>query len=73
MKKRQIIILMVALAMTVTVSAQEEAELTLRPTGRMLFDAAYINPQHMEDKLNSGVGIPDMRIGVGFTYGQWKG
>jgi len=36
-------------------------------------DAAYINPQHGDDELNSGVGIPDMRVGVGFSYGQWKG
>lgn len=36
-------------------------------------DAAYINPQHQEDDLKSGVGIPDMRVGVGFSYGQWKG
>jgi hypothetical protein len=36
----------------------------VKPTGRILFDAAYINPQHQEDKLNSGAGIPDMRVGV---------
>ena len=65
--------LMVALAMATTIFAQEEPKLTAKPSGRILFDAAYINPQHQEDELKSGVGIPDMRVGVGFTYGQWKG
>ena len=64
---------MVALAMSITVWGQEEPKLTVKPSGRILFDAAYVNPQHQEDKLKSGVGSPDMRLGVGFTYGQWKG
>lgn len=53
--------------------AQEEPKLTAKPSGRILFDAAYINPQHQKDELNSGVGIPDMRVGVGFSYDKWKG
>ena len=65
--------LMVALAMVSTVCGQDEPKLTVKPSGRILFDAAYINPQHQEDRLKSGVGSPDMRLGVGFTYGQWKG
>ena len=66
-------LLMVAMAMAATINAQDEPKLTAKPSGRILFDAAYINPQHQEDELKSGVGIPDMRVGVGFTYGQWKG
>ena len=65
--------LMIALAMVTTVWGQEEPKLTVKPSGRILFDAAYINPQHQENQLKSGVGSPDMRLGVGFTYGQWKG
>lgn len=65
--------LMVALAMTATVSAQEEPVFTAKPSGRILFDAAYVNPKHQEDDLKSGVGIPDFRVGVNFSYGQWKG
>ena len=72
MKKRRIVF-MVALAIATTLCAQEEPKLTVKPTGRILFDAAYVNAQHQEDKLKSGVGIPDMRIGVSFSYGQWKG
>ena len=73
MNKMRMTMLMVALAMATTIFAQEEPKLTAKPSGRILFDAAYINPQHQEDELKSGVGIPDMRVGVGFTYGQWKG
>lgn len=73
MKKRRTTALIMGLLMVAAVSAQEEPKLVVKPTGRILFDAAYIRPQHIEDKLNSGVGIPDMRIGVGFSYDQWKG
>ena len=59
--------------MATTVSAEDEPKLTVKPSGRILFDAAYIHPQHKEDNLNSGVGTPDMRLGVSFSYGKWKG
>ena len=71
--KKFFAMLAVGLAVATAVDAQEEPKLTVKPSGRILFDAAYINPQHQEDELKSGVGIPDMRVGVGFTYGQWKG
>ena len=61
------------LMMASAMQAQEEPKLVAKPSGRILFDAAYVNPQHQEDELKSGVGIPDFRVGVGFTYGQWKG
>ena len=61
------------LGVAAVASAQEEPKLVVKPSGRILFDAAYVNPQHQEDELKSGVGIPDFRVGVGFTYGQWKG
>lgn len=56
-----------------TSNAQDEPKLIVKPSGRILFDASYVNAQHQEDKLNSGVEIPDMRIGVGFSYDCWKG
>ena len=46
----------------------DEPKLEVKPSARILFDAAYVNPQHQEDKLNSGAGIPDMRVGVSFSY-----
>lgn len=63
--------LAVALAMATVVCAQEP-ELKVKPSGRILFDAAYIHSTHQEEDLKSGVGIPDFRVGVGFTYGDWK-
>ena len=71
--KRIQIILALALGCVATAGAQDEPKFTAKPSGRILMDAAYINSQHEEDALKSGVGIPDMRVGVGFTYGQWKG
>ena len=53
--------------------AQEEPKLVVKPSGRILMDAGVFSARHSNDQLKSGVGIPDMRVGVGFTYGQWKG
>lgn len=73
MNLKSIVIFTMGLAMAATASAQDEPKFTVKPSGRILMDAAYINPQNQDDVLNSGVAIPDMRVGVGFTYGQWKG
>jgi phosphate-selective porin OprO/OprP len=70
---KTILMMAVGLMMASAMQAQEEPKLVAKPSGRILFDAAYVNPQHQEDELKSGVGIPDFRVGVGFTYGQWKG
>ena len=70
---KTILMMAMGLMMASTMQAQEEPKLVAKPSGRILFDAAYVNPQHQENELKSGVGIPDFRVGVGFTYGQWKG
>jgi phosphate-selective porin OprO/OprP len=69
----RIAVFMLTVAMAVTAGAQEEPKLTVKPSGRILFDAAYISPQHQEESLKSGAGIPDFRVGVGFNYDKWKG
>ena len=69
--KTRVNLLMAALAMATTVSAEDEPKLTVKPSGRILFDAAYIHPQHQEDKLNSGVGTPDpgnMELCLQYNY-----
>ncbi|SEA79328.1 phosphate-selective porin OprO and OprP [Xylanibacter ruminicola] len=63
----------VGLSLSTAVWAQEEPKLIVKPSGRILMDATYVHADHQGDDLRSGVGIPDMRVGVGFTYGQWKG
>ena len=54
-------------------SAQEKLE--IKVTGRALFDAATYtqnNQAKSEDgKMNEGVGIRDMRVGLKATYGKW--
>jgi len=71
--KRRLTITMAMLAIATAACAQEEPKLVVKPSGRILFDGAYIKPQHQEEDLKSGVGIPDFRVGVGFNYGKWKG
>ena len=67
-------ILMMAMLLAIPLAAQaQETKLEVKPSGRILFDAAYLKPQHNEDNMKSGVGIPDVRVGVGFSYGKWKG
>ena len=70
--KKQVLMMAMGLIMATAVNAQEEPKLSIKPSGRILFDAAYINPQNQKDELKSGVAIPDMRVGVGFSYGKWK-
>ena len=72
MKKSVLTMMAAGLLLAAVAQAQEEPKLSVKPSGRILMDAAYINPQHQEDDLKSGVGIPDMRVGVGFSYGQWR-
>ena len=71
--KNLLTILVLGMSVCTTSNAQDEPKLIVKPSGRILFDASYVNAQHQEDKLNSGVEIPDMRIGVGFSYDCWKG
>lgn len=73
MKKLLTMMMALGLMTATPMQAQEGPKLEVKPSGRILFDAAYLNPQHQEDELKSGVGIPDVRVGVGFSYGQWKG
>lgn len=35
------------------IEAQNEPKLTVKPSGRILFDAAYVNSKRQDDKLNT--------------------
>ena len=52
--KRILIVTSLLVAVTTIARAQEEPKLTVKPSGRILFDATYVQPKHQEDKLNSG-------------------
>ena len=73
MIKARFITILMALGISVAISAQEEPELKVKPTGRVLFDAAYVDAREQTDLLKGGIGTPDMRIGVSFSYDRWKG
>lgn len=51
----------------------EEPKLSVKPTGRILFDAALFAPKNQKDVFNDGFGIPDARAGVAAKYGKWYG
>lgn len=53
MMKLRIVVWLITLAMAVNASAQEP-ELKVKPSGRILFDAAYVHAQQQEDKLKGG-------------------
>lgn len=51
-------------------SADDENKLTVTPTGRILMDgAAYISN---DPEFEAGVAVPDARLGVKASIGDWK-
>lgn len=50
-----------------------EPKIEVKPAGRILIDAGYFNANEQKDKFVSGVAIPDVRMGLGVRYGNWKG
>ena len=61
-----------AIGVSLSASAQEE-KLVVKPSGRILMDAGVMHAKEQSDKLNTGVAIPDLRLGVKATYGKWTG
>lgn len=72
------------MAITMTsgiIYAQDDAKLSINPTGRILVDAAsYLggnkgltDEYESDKKFVDGVAIPDLRLGVKASYGKWKG
>ena len=70
--KKLLVIMVLGLMTASAIQAQDAPKLEVKPSGRILFDAAYLSSQNQKDELKSGVGVPDVRVGVGFTYGKWK-
>ena len=73
---KRIILIATCALMTCTgaFAQEEEPKLVVKPTGRILMDAGLMHStdKTLNEKLNSGVAIPDVRIGVSATYGKWK-
>lgn len=50
--------------------AQDGDKLTVTPTGRILLDGGIFESNN--EKLNDGVAVPDLRVGVKASYGKYK-
>lgn len=59
---------------THTFAQEEEPKLVVKPSGRILMDAGVMHSSDpaLDDQLNDGVAIPDVRAGLSATYGKWK-
>lgn len=60
-----------ALLATTTLQAQEktESKLVVKPSGRILLDAGLFDASdEINNQLNDGMAIPDMRVGFKATY-----
>ena len=55
--KRILIVTSLLVAVTTIARAQEERELTVKPSGRILFDATYVHPKHQEDRNYGGTSV----------------
>ena len=68
------IFLLSAFAVVGTLGATAQNDkISVTPTGRILMDAGVFDAKHQSELFNSGVAIPDMRLGVKAKYGQWTG
>lgn len=63
------------MAATIALSAaaqDNEKKFSINPTGRILADGAVYMPGDEKEGFVSGVAIPDVRVGVKASYGNWK-
>lgn len=53
----------------------QENKLVVKPSGRILMDAAFLNSSNkaVDEQCVDGVNIPDIRIGMKVSYGKWEG
>lgn len=53
----------------------QENKLVVKPSGRILMDAAFLNSTNkaVDEQCVDGVNVPDIRIGMKVSYGKWEG
>lgn len=68
---KKIFTILVLLATVLSTRAQEE-KIVVKLSGRILLDGGLFDAKHEKEKINSGVAIPDMRIGFRAQYEKWK-
>ncbi|WP_455672124.1 porin [Phocaeicola sp.] len=70
MKNFKLLGLSILMLSSMQINAQDQPELQVRPTGRILMDGGLF---HSDNKsFVDGVAIPDVRVGVKATYGKYK-
>lgn len=53
----------------------QENKLVVKPSGRILMDAAFLNSSNktVDEQCVDGVNVPEIRIGMKVSYGKWEG
>lgn len=53
----------------------QENKLVVKPSGRILMDAAFLNSSNkaVDEQCVDGVNVPDIRIGMKVSHGKWEG
>lgn len=53
----------------------QENKLVVKPSGRILMDAAFLNSSNkaVDEQCVDGVNVPDIRIGMKVSYDKWEG
>ena len=71
--KRIILTIALGLCTVVSASAQED-KFEIKPSGRILLDGALMNSSDdkADEQSQSGVNVPDVRVGFKASYGKWK-
>ena len=71
--KKIISAVVLCLCFAATANAQED-KLVVKPSGRILLDGALMQSSNdkADEQTESGFNVPDIRIGMTATYGQWK-
>ena len=72
--KKYMLTTALCLSMVASAFAQEE-KLVIKPSGRILMDAATMSSsdETVNKAATDGMNIPDIRIGMNATYGKWEG
>ena len=70
MKKTMTALITGAIAFGNAAAEADETKLHIAPTGRIMLDAAAYSPR--KDLFTNGVAIPDIRLGIESSYGDWS-
>ena len=72
--KKYIMAAVLVMGFAAAANAQEN-KLVVKPSGRILMDAAFLNSSNkaVDEQCVDGVNVPDIRIGMKVSYGKWEG